>query len=734
MNSAQDIEIHEFSTGIIPERMADGSWVSRGFTGQYMNVTLDPIPHEIERSIANKEFAVAEGAFSDRPTMIGRIISSATGEQWSVVALITKGQDEKGRSASLYRFFLAQSPDGLAKILAWVESQQKHKKTIVFNPFDRKQLGQPNTSSVLPSTEPPSDPPSLLQITPFVIKPGENFSPSQINAFAKLKECSNKQPVAWAYNVEALEQPGRFQVILPASDAAVIRIQRALSIQSTVSAAVLDEESIKSAIKGLINSSQVKPEFVQTLLANLSYVEAAIANSICTENFWYKLFDGQGATNALKQKIYSPQMVRLLTLRAVLLPETLPAFLGWLSPDSKNAKNHNCQTSLDFQSGSQQQFALSTSKHISERLDTGIEIVLSKTLQEEIPSEFARWLFLSKGSLWTQERLLEVLRPTQEGSSLSDQNIRKKVLPREDRAKNEQVTSFLEELGQQNRIQKDFDKSADCYKAVAYFYHLSHKTVPTEIFKKADFPSLRLPTYTIWDKQIARKITFIEKIYTWAEQNKLWLVILFALILTPILGLVIFDIWQQRGKADQKFVPTNSPATYSPTLEMPSPSRTPSSLTFIPSALSSSTDSAQNLTDIEVPTEVENKAVTEFDKTQSTIQEIIEEVHKQFEVSDQNIKDAINEILTSNQEELNFSILETESENNVRTAQLRWIVRIYQYQQKNGGQADGILSQLSSTTQVSCTSTACNLLNEVIQKLSERTVPPSSNDPSDTSG
>ena len=38
------IHIHEFSTGIQAEATADGGWVSQGFTGQYMNKTIDPIP------------------------------------------------------------------------------------------------------------------------------------------------------------------------------------------------------------------------------------------------------------------------------------------------------------------------------------------------------------------------------------------------------------------------------------------------------------------------------------------------------------------------------------------------------------------------------------------------------------------------------------------------------------------------------------------------------------------
>jgi hypothetical protein len=68
------IEIHEFSTGIQVERVGTG-WVSRGFTGEYMNRTLDLIPVAVQRAITNREFAVAEGASSDEPAVIGREIS-----------------------------------------------------------------------------------------------------------------------------------------------------------------------------------------------------------------------------------------------------------------------------------------------------------------------------------------------------------------------------------------------------------------------------------------------------------------------------------------------------------------------------------------------------------------------------------------------------------------------------------------------------------------------------------
>ena len=143
-----EIEIHEFSTGIRPERTADGGWVSLGFTGQYMNATINSVPHAIQRSIANKEFAVAEGASSDEPAVIGRVVSGEDSD-WSVVAVVTKGRDEKGRSASLYRYFFCKGDKGVSnlwRIISWIEDYQRlhNGEMPVFNPFDTRELEQPN--------------------------------------------------------------------------------------------------------------------------------------------------------------------------------------------------------------------------------------------------------------------------------------------------------------------------------------------------------------------------------------------------------------------------------------------------------------------------------------------------------------------------------------------------------------------------------------------------------------
>ena len=105
------IDIHEFSTGINFQLVGSGGrWVSYGFTGQYMNNTLAQqggIPTEVEQAIAARKFAVSEGAYTKEPAMIARELPQSP---WSVIAVVSRGEDEKGRSASFYRYFLCKAP------------------------------------------------------------------------------------------------------------------------------------------------------------------------------------------------------------------------------------------------------------------------------------------------------------------------------------------------------------------------------------------------------------------------------------------------------------------------------------------------------------------------------------------------------------------------------------------------------------------------------------------------
>ncbi len=390
------VEIHEFSTGIIPEKLPDGGWVSRGFTGNYMNSTLDEIPYAVYRSIVNKDFAVAEGTASDIPTFIGRDI-----ENWSVIALITKGRDEKGRAASFYRYFLTQINEGLSILLAFIEEREKQGLSFTFDPFDFREAGQPHAVSmqVLNAQLTNRSVTNPCREIPCLLDSRESYEPVFVNQLAMSCSQSSSQPTAWAFNVEALEKPYRFQVIYPASVAAYQRIRESiLSTPRALSNSLVDEQAIKTALKSLINSSNAKPEHLSALVANIDAVENTSSN-VPTNEFWNSLFNSQGAENAIRQKIYSSPMTRLLTLRAIVMPETLSNFLEWIGkiPDT-NQKQEQENVSLSLQN----QIAkfLGSSILLQRLALTGANFLLDSTFTENSHLEEMLWLINSQEGFW----------------------------------------------------------------------------------------------------------------------------------------------------------------------------------------------------------------------------------------------------------------------------------------------------------------------------------------------
>jgi len=393
------IQIDEFSTGIRPQILPDGTWVSLGFTGQYMNATRDPIPLAVQRSIANKEFAVAESGDPEKPAMVGREvlykisardlqlntipmiwlllreISAMAGilfllKIWSVVAIASRGQDEKGRSTSFYRYFFCPGRGRIEAILAWIARYEKKNGHLpVFNPSETKHPGNSERFSFEPKTFP---------TTTLVNSPSEAVIPListrsyyDVHRWATEKANSQSQLIAWAFNAEALEKPWNFILIHTASDRAYAILGKAAANPPRVKTPVVaDEQALKSAIKQLISNSEVKRTALQT-------IEDALANKV-PPDYWETLFESQGARSALKQKIYSPQMLRLLTLRTMVIPETLPRYLEWLQINEnlgKRTTNQAIDTILKFQVGVKQY--LDETPWIKSNLGTGLKYLVS---------------------------------------------------------------------------------------------------------------------------------------------------------------------------------------------------------------------------------------------------------------------------------------------------------------------------------------------------------------------
>jgi hypothetical protein len=544
MNSSI-IEIHEFSTGIRSQQTADGGWVSLGFTGQYMNATIVHIPDAVEISIANREFAVAEGASSDQPAIIGRVLGIGE-DTWSVIAIVTRGRDEKGRSASMYRYFITQGleKDGfqnLRAILAWWETQVTPLK---FNPFDIQELGNPYICDINTLTFALITPREIDKNDdkPVLISPAEQLNLQSINTLASKKYNANKngQAISWAFNVEALEKPERFLVIQAASDRAYQILQKAIISAPKVLAPVLtDEEALKSAIRGLMNSSQVKPE-------NIKIIADALANKQITSAYWHTLFDGQGAKTAIAQKIYSPQMVRLITLRAVVIPETMLEFLGWLNIKPGQKPDENQTVSLEFQNSIRRNLP-------QDKLANSIKSILPELLKQSsiITPESIRWLLKSNDGAWAacyQEFINDILYDLKLiVNSLKDKTIipsdfckcdpqtweslnnsKKFIYSSHSHHKQEEYASFA----------KLFESLQE-YPLSAYFYQVSQGIVPKKIFERLpnsdnnyvlDFIGLRLN----------REVTFLEEIIYYLFYWRYIVPIQFVIILSISLSFLSF--------------------------------------------------------------------------------------------------------------------------------------------------------------------------------------------------
>jgi hypothetical protein len=351
---SQQLFIHEFSTGITPEGSKE-KWVSKGFTGRYMNMTMKEIPTAVERAIANNGFAVAEGASSDQPAIIGRAIpDSDQPSGWAVVALVTRGEDEYGRSFGFHRYFLCQGSDRLWMLVDWIEAyRSQNGQYPIFNPYKLRETGKPAVWQE-PVPHPPVRGdmlPPAYEAIPCLMPAQSPITLVQINQLAQFKAETQQGQTSWAYNVEALEQPSRFLVIKPASvKAEQILRQPVLASTRTVSASIdIDEQAIKGAIKGLINSAQVNADLVEVLISNIPVVEDALKTEAEVTKYWEQLFDGQGAANGISQNIMTSQMVRLLAIRSIVLPERLPQYLAWLKIEKADQVSSSMQDSMRFQ-------------------------------------------------------------------------------------------------------------------------------------------------------------------------------------------------------------------------------------------------------------------------------------------------------------------------------------------------------------------------------------------------
>ncbi|WP_234419718.1 hypothetical protein [Nodularia spumigena] len=638
-----------------------------------MNVTLKGIPEVVERSIANREFAVTEGASTEQPAIIGRVVG--TGDNtWAVVAVVTRGRDEKGRSVSVYRYFLAQGENNLPKILAWWEDQGRPK----FNPFDIKTVGQ--YESVDPTSfhqskfdEEAKNLP--IQTTEPILLQPQQYSLQTIikfNTHQKSNIHNNIQPISWAFNVEALEKPRSFQIIQPASTRAYEILQRAIKQTPQVSTPVVgDEEALKSAIRSLMNSSQVKPDAVKV-------IKEALGDKQITSEYWHTLFDGQGAKTAINQKIYSPQIVRLMTLRAMVIPETIPEFLTWLNVKAGKNPDEHQTISLNFQSAIGKQFP-------KDKLTEGIKLLLPKLLQGEITPELFHWLFI-KDRAWDvcrSEFINDVRYDLQLIYNHFNSGQQTHTFPFDDLKfqkftwqkiigswRSISAASGYYQLDNYLPLAQLF-KQLDQYDLSAYFYQVSERKVPKDVFLAASpNPSNKPYSLKFLGLTLKRDVTLVEGVINFFLPGEI-VPIQFVIILSIILSGSSFFIGSQ-------FFPKNKPES--------------SSNKNIPLIPNRSSLGNKPVIPVSQMPDAERITANEESNVQATIN-ALEELQQEKNPSEKDVIAEIKKILNL---QFDYSIVKNKNANDQQKSQqmferIKLSEAIYSYQSQNGINPTGII-------------------------------------------
>lgn len=678
MTTAKVLTIHEFSTGIQVQRTPDGGWESQGFTGQYMNSTLNPIPPIVKRAISNRLFAVAEGTSKDEPALIGREITENE-ETWSVIAVVSKGKDDHGRSSSLYRYFLSEGSGQLTPMLRWMLTQ---KKDYQFNPFDYQEVGQPHQADRDKNTPPiKEDWHQLLTASPpIILSPERRCSPLILNSLAIRKSEENGYPLAWAYQIEALEKPRSFQVIYPASIKAEQVLSKSLASSSKTPVFIDNEQDLNTAIKGIFRKGTIKVEQLLTL-------EQALQNPQITDDYWQNLFDGQGASKAIQQGIYSAQMVRLLALQAVILPKTLPKYLGWLDKKEKNEEGK--KAFAEFQKQLRGVLAKvnpdSDFQELKQKVVQGVRLLIPSLVKQPNLLFSVVSLLKPQGSLWGYFYHYQVKSEIEQDFSAAPALIRgykpdAVLILVEEEPLWEELFQDISSTWQRSRVSPkekylplaQFFEEVSHFKPAALFYHIAWGEVPKEVFKNCGGQGnhYRKQIYEVWVK---RHITFLEQ--AWNELVEIGGIIVPVYMFAPLL--VLFFI--VGGLALPRIFNTDIFAPNKSELK-----EAKEKLEVVRTQLNS------------VNSQAITKAVTDFDTTKTSLNSLIQQIPNEQGASSKEEKLIwLREEIFENESLQTTAILE--NNNTERNWKEAWAIAIYNYQQENELVADGIIHNNKDT-------------------------------------
>ena len=274
---------------------------------------------------------------------------------------------------------------------------------------------------------------------------------------------------------------------------------------------------IKQAIQRIYIRNQVNME-------NLLTLEKGLQNPEITEEEWQEMFRSKGSKDAIEKQIYSAQMVRLLTLQAIILPATLPKILTWLEKRDKNEEEK--KLFIDFQKQVRKNLAINHPESdflaLKQKIIEGVRLLIPSVIKQ--PDLFKPTVSLLKpqNGLWgtfyhyhvkqeierdlTTAPLIRGYQPNAVFTLLAEplweelfQNIkstweRNRVSPKE---KYLPLAEFFEQVSY--------------YPASALFYHIAWGEVPGEVFDECSGLGnhSRKQIYGVW---VERHFTLLEQI------------------------------------------------------------------------------------------------------------------------------------------------------------------------------------------------------------------------------
>jgi hypothetical protein len=377
-----------------------------------MNSTLAIIPEVVRQEIAADLFELSQRLIQQTPALIGREVKSGN-EEWSVLAVVSSARDDAGRSISLTRFFLTE---GLGKLNDLVTYQ--HTNNLKFDPFDQKQLNQPNQYDTSRTKETDILPiifdnyssvvndllASPLILSSVLTNKNQKIPIKAIHQLAQAKaRILSNELVTWAYNVEGLKEPHDFLVIYSASSQVDQYLHQFLQAKQPQVQRRKGEYQILTIVRNWINQADVQQD------------DIAIINNALNdptnyhEEFWENnIFAELDIKTVKNSSIYHSFFIRLYILYALIIPYKFSEFLVFLNKKNKG-KNFNAehyQIATEFSQKLQNSLKLSNQlEPLQAQAFQGIDLIITNlvNLNNDInDSLLADWLILDQMGIWGQ--------------------------------------------------------------------------------------------------------------------------------------------------------------------------------------------------------------------------------------------------------------------------------------------------------------------------------------------